>query len=258
MATPAAVRAFEYYLTAYKRTWRGSAITSFVTPVLFLASMGLGLGSLVDQSTSVDLGGVEYVVFLAPGLLAFTAMQTAAFESAWPVVANVKWVRVYFAQIASPLTPVDVATGHFLFVALRVFLSSCAFFVVMALFGAVQSWTAILAVPAALLVGLAFATPITAFSISRESEQGLSAMFRFVIIPLFLFSGTFFPVTQLPAAIRWIAYVTPLWHGVVLCRGLALGTISAVAVLGHTTVLVAYAVAGAVIAFALYRRRLTR
>ena len=174
-------------------------------------------------------------------------MQTAAFESAWPVVADVKWVRIYFAQIASPLTPVDVAVGHFLFVAasgvprqLRVLRrhgrssARCSR-------GRPCSPS-----PRPCSSGLAFATPVTAFSVSRESEQGLSAMFRFVIVPLFLFSGTFFPVTQLPPAIRWIAYVTPLWHGVMLCRGLALGTISALAVAGHTTVLVIYIVVGAV------------
>jgi lipooligosaccharide transport system permease protein len=257
MATPTSVRAFEYYLTVYKRTWRGTAITSFLTPVLFLAAMGLGLGTLVNDSSTVGLGGVEYVVFLAPGLLASTAMQTATFESAWPVVGALKWMRTYYAQAATPLSPADIAFGHFFFVTLRVLLASCAFFVVMALFGAVTSWTAVFAIPAAVLTGLAFATPVTAFSISRESEQGLSAMFRFVIIPMFLFSGTFFPVTQLPVGIRWIAYVTPLWHGVVLCRGLALGELSFLGALGHTAVLVAYVLAGGFVAITFYRRRLS-
>jgi len=256
MATPTSVRAFEYYLTVYKRTWRGSAITNFLTPVLFLAAMGLGLGTLVNDSTSAGLGGVEYVVFLAPGLLASTAMQTAAFESAWPVVGGLKWMRTYFAQAATPLSPAAIALGHFFFVTMRVFLASCAFFAVMALFGAVTSWTAVFAIPAAVLTGMAFGTPVTAFSISLESERGLSSMFRFVIIPLFLFSGTFFPVTQLPAGIRWIAYVTPLWHGVMLCRGLALGALTPLAALGHTTVLLAYLLVGGFVAIAFYRRKL--
>jgi lipooligosaccharide transport system permease protein len=257
MGTPLAVRALEFHLTAYRRTWRGTAITSFLTPLAFLAAMGLGLGTLVDDAGTADLGGVEYVVYLAPGLLAYTAMQTAAFESAWPVLGNLKWMRTYFAQAATPLTPIDVASGHLLFIAFRILLASTAFFIVMTFFGAATTWTAIFAIPAAVLTGLAFATPITAFSVSRESEQGLSAMFRFVIIPLFLFSGTFFPISQLPAGIRWIAYVTPLWHGVSLCRGFALGTITAAAVAGHTAVLVAYAVAGLVIAFVFFRRKLT-
>ena len=91
--TPPAVRAMEYYLLAYRRTWRGTVVTSFLTPVLFLAAMGLGLGELVDQNATADLGGVEYVVFIAPGLLAFAAMQTGVAESSWPVLGNLKWVR---------------------------------------------------------------------------------------------------------------------------------------------------------------------
>jgi lipooligosaccharide transport system permease protein len=255
--TPAAIRALEYYLLAYKRTWRGTVVTSFLNPVLFLAAMGLGLGTLVDQNGTADLGGVDYVVFIAPGLLAFTAMQTGVGESSWPVLGNLKWVRTYHAQVASPLTPVDVAGGHFLFITFRLAQASAAFLVVMFLFGATSSWTAVLALPAAVLTGLAFATPMTAYAVSRETEQGFSAIFRFVVTPLFLFSGTFFPVTQLPPVLRGIAYVTPLWHGVALCRGLALGTITALAALGHTAVLTAFMAVGLVLAFHFYRQKLT-
>jgi lipooligosaccharide transport system permease protein len=255
--TPPAVRAMEYYLLAYRRTWRGTVVTSFLTPVLFLAAMGLGLGMLVDQNGTADLGGVEYVVFIAPGLLAFAAMQTGVAESSWPVLGNLKWVRTYFAQIASPLTPVDVAGGHFLYVTFRLLQGSVAFLLVMVLFGATSSWMAVLAIPAAVLTGLAFATPMTAFAVSRETEQGFSAIFRFVVTPLFLFSGIFFPVTQLPTVLRWIAYVTPLWHGVALCRGLALGTIGALAALGHVAVLCVFAGVGLALAFGYYRQKLT-
>ena len=139
--------------------------------MLFLAAMGLGLGTLVNDSATAGLGGVEYVVFLAPGLLASTAMQTATFESAWPVVGGLKWMRTYFAQAATPLSPADIALGHFFFVTLRVFLASCAFFVVMALFGAVTSWTAVFAIPVAVLTGLAFATPGHGLLRSRVSPS---------------------------------------------------------------------------------------
>jgi lipooligosaccharide transport system permease protein len=251
------VRAMEYYLTAYKRTWRGTIATSFLIPVLFLAAMGLGLGSLIDARGTADLGGVEYVVFLAPGLLAFAAMQTAVAESSWPVLGALKWVRTYHAQIATPLSPIDVANGHYLFVTLRLFVVSTVFLIVMAAFGAATSWTALLCIPAAMLTGFAFSTGFTAYAVGRENEQGFAAAMRFVVTPLFLFSGTFFPVTQLPQAIRWIAYVTPLWHGVALCRGFALDAIDALAALGHVAVLLLYSVVGLVLSFRWFQRRLT-
>jgi lipooligosaccharide transport system permease protein len=184
-------------------------------------------------------------------------MQTAVTESSWPVLANLKWVRTYHAQIATPLTPVDVAGGHFLFMIFRLIQACTAFLLVMVLFGATESWAAVLALPAAVLTGFAFTTLMTAYAVSRESEQGFSAIFRFVVVPLLLFSGTFFPVSQLPAVLEWIAYLTPLWHGVALCRGLALGTISVGAALGHATVLAAFALVGMLLAFRYYERRLT-
>jgi lipooligosaccharide transport system permease protein len=129
--------------------------------------------------------------------------------------------------------------------------------VLMVLFGAVESWAGVLALPAAVLTGLAFGTPMTAYAVTRESDQGFSAIFRFVVIPMFLFSGTFFPVTQLPVVLEWLAYLTPLWHGVALCRGLSLGTIGVWAALGHTAVLVGVAIAGLLVSFRAYQRVLT-
>jgi lipooligosaccharide transport system permease protein len=256
MATPAPVRAFEYYLTLYKRTWRGTAIGSFLNPLFYLAAIGVGLGHFVDQNQTANLGGFTYVVFLAPGLLAFTAMTTAMVESSWPVLAAIKWMRTYFAQAATPLRPREVAGGHFLFVSFRILTASSAFFLVMACFGAVKAWTAVFCVPAALLTGLAFSAPATAFAVSRESDHAFSTIFRFVITPMFLFSGTFFPVTNLPASIRWLAYITPLWHGVALCRGLALGTATSAGVLLHVAVLGAYAGIGLIVADYWYVKKL--
>ena len=257
MSTPASVRALELHLLAYRQAWRGTIITSFITPLLFLTAMGLGLGSLIDEGNRADLGDLSYVAFLAPGLLAFTAMQTGAFESAWPVLGALKWVRTYQAQIATPLRPQDVGVGQLLFITLRIFIAATVFFAVMLVFGTIESPLAPLAIPAALLTGLAFATPMVAFAVTRQSEQGFSAIFRFVVTPLFLFSGTFFPISQLPAGIRWIAFVTPLWHGVALCRGLTLGTIHALPALGHVAALLAFAGAGLAIALRAYNRVLT-
>jgi lipooligosaccharide transport system permease protein len=256
MSTPYAVRALEYWLVFYKRTWRGTLATSVLNPLLFLAAMGLGLGTYVDRNTSA-LGGLDYIVFLAPGLMAAAAMQSGAVEGMWPVMSALKWTRQYHAMVATPLRVIDVVLGHFSYMALRLFVTATIFLGVAAAFGALEHWSAIAAVPAAVLTGMAFAAPIAAFAAWRQREGGaFAALNRFVLIPMFLFSGAFFPVSQLPAWLRAVAYVTPLWHGVTLCRQLALGTGTAAGELGHAAYLLAFVVTGTILALAAYRRRL--
>jgi lipooligosaccharide transport system permease protein len=254
----AAVRSLQSWAYRYKRTWRGSAVSSVLQPVLFLAAMGLGLGSLVNKGHAgqSNLGGVTYLVFLAPALLAAAAMQTAAMESSWPVMAAVKWLKTYDAMLSTPLRVRDVLAGHLTWITLRVAMGASVFIVVMALFGTIESAEGIFLLPAAVLTGLAFAAPICAFSVTLERDSGLTALFRFGIIPLFLFSGTFFPVSQLPAILRPVAYFTPLWHGVDLCRHLSLGTASFLGTVGHVAYLAAWTVVGALVANVTYRRRL--
>jgi lipooligosaccharide transport system permease protein len=258
MATPYAVRAFEYWLVEFRRTWRGTVATSFISPVLFLAAMGLGLGAYVDRNPAT-LGGVEYLAFLAPGLLAATAMQSGANDAMFPVMAGMKWTREYHAMMATPLRAPDIALGHLAFMAARLVLTSTAFMAVAVAFGAIESWLAIAAIPAAVLTGMAFAAPIAAFAASRGQERGaFVAMNRFVLIPMFLFSGTFFPVTRLPTGLRYVSYVTPLWHGVSLCRQLALVSGTLLGVLVHVAYLTAFVVAGTLATIAMFRQRLER
>ncbi|MDA8238342.1 MAG: ABC transporter permease [Chloroflexi bacterium] len=266
MAAPAA-RVLEHELLVYRRVWRGSVFSSFLSPVLFLAAMGLGLGSLVDANaaggggasgSAAALTGFSYLAFLAPGLLASNAMQTAAGESTFPVMAGIVWVKSFHGMIATPIRPADVVVGKLAYVALRLLLVSAAFFVVTVLFGAVTGPTAVLAVPAALLTGLAFAAPIAAFSATQKDANGFNALFRFGVIPLFLFSGTFFPVAQLPALLQPLAYVTPLWHGVDLCRSLALGTAEPAMTLVHLAYLGTMTAVGVAAALVTFRRRLVR
>jgi lipooligosaccharide transport system permease protein len=252
------LRAYGYWTHQYRRIWRASIASGFLTPALFLASMGLGLGSLVNHhGTSVArLGGVSYLVFLAPGLMAASAMQMASLEAMFPVMGGFKWIKTYHAMLASPLEVDDILLGHLLWMATRVIFASSIFLGIMAAFGAVHSPEVVLAVPAAALTGMAFSAPVSAFTATRESDQPLIGFFRFVVIPMFLFSGTFFPVSQLPAAIRPIAYVTPLWHGVSLCRALSLGTASLAASVGHVAYLLACIAVGVALARRSYRRRL--
>jgi lipooligosaccharide transport system permease protein len=251
-----AVRELQFWLVNYRRTWRGSIYSSVLNPVLFLAAMGIGLGTLVDKHGVSSLGGVNYLVFLAPGLLAAEAMQTATGESTYPVFGSVKWRRTYQAAAATPLRPADLLHGHLLFTAMRLAMNAAIFVVVMAAFGAIRSPWVLLTIPAAVLTGMAFATPMEAFAITRQNANGFSVVFRFGLIPMFLFSGTFFPVTQLPAWIRPLAYITPLWHGVALCRSLSLGSASLAGALIHVGYLAALTIAGLLVARRCYRRRL--
>ena len=183
-------------------------------------------------------------------------MQTAANESTYPVMGAIKWIRTYHAMLATPLRVGDVLAGHLLWIAVRILTIAAVFLVVMAAFGATESWLALLVVPAGLLTGLAFAAPIAAFAASQENDQTFAALFRFVIIPMFLFSGTFFPVSQLPVGLRPVAYLTPLWHGVDLCRSLALGRASVGMTALHIAYLALWVAAGCALASVAYRRRL--
>jgi lipooligosaccharide transport system permease protein len=252
-----AVRAFQSWLVNYRRTWRGTIYSSVLMPVLYLGAMGLGLGTLVNHHGTAGLGGVSYLDFLAPGLMAATAMQTAMGESLYPVFSAVKWQQTYQAAAATPLKPGDIFRGHLLFTTMRLVMNMVVFVAIMSLFGAVRSAWVVAAVPVAVLTGLAFATPLDAFAVSqKKNDQAFAVIFRFGMIPLFLFSGTFFPVTQLPGWIRPLAYATPLWHGVALCRALSLGTADLVGSLGHIAYLTAIAGLGLIAGERAYRRRL--
>jgi lipooligosaccharide transport system permease protein len=249
------LRAYEHWLAQYKRVWRGTIGTSLVNPILYVTALGVGLGTIVDQTQNAP-GGVPYLDFVAPGLVAAAAMQTATIESTWPVMAAIKWSRVYHAMIATPLSERDAFLGHQLFVITRVFTSAAAYLAVIAAFGAVESWWSLLVVPVAVLIGAAFSMPMAALAAAVEEDRTFVTVFRFLIVPMFLFSGTFFPVSQLPLAFELVAYVTPIWHGVELCRMLTLGTVEALPALGHAAYLLAWSAVGFELARRSYRRRL--
>jgi lipooligosaccharide transport system permease protein len=250
-------RAYEYQLLAYRRTWRGSLFNSFFSPTMFLLAMGVGLGSYIDRSSG-GATGVPYLAFIAPGLLAATVMQTAASESTFPIIAGFVWQKTFHAMYATPLVPREIALAQLAWSATRITLVGAIFVFVTLLFGAVRSPLAVLAIPVATLTGLAFATPIVAFAATQKTMNKFSYLFRFGITPLFLFSGTFFPIEQLPAAIQPLAWLTPLYHGVALCRALALGTIGAdpAIALVHLAVLIGFIVAGLVATMVTFEHRL--
>ena len=255
----AALRVFEYQVVSYRRVWRGTLFSTFLSPVLFLAAMGLGLGAFVDQGGRSALDGFSYAAFLAPGLLAGQAMQTAGFESTWPIMGSIIWDRTYLAMLATPITVPAIVFGQLGWIAVRLLLVSAAFFVVMVAFGLVYSPLGVLAIPVAVLTGLAFAAPIAAYSATQKNEQGFTALFRFGLTPMFLFSGTFFPIERLPAPLQLLAEVLPLHHGVALARHLCLGDdVDKSNQLAHVLVLLAYVVAGVVAGLFTFRRTLVK
>lgn len=262
MSVAAPVRVFEAEYRVYRRIWRGTVISTFLQPVLFLAAIGLGLGSQVDAGTGTASLPIPYLTFLATGILPATAMQTGASDGAWPVMAGIKWRKDYHARIATPITTTDLILGRFGFAAVRLTFVSTVYVVIMALFDAVDVWPGLLGVPPAVLTGLAFTAPITAYTATVASENNLANIFRYGIVPLFLFSGTFFPISQLPGWLQPVAAFTPLFHGVELVRKLVLpeleGTdaVSSMPLWIHVAYLVALTVAGTVLAVRFLDRRL--
>lgn len=245
------------YVVIFRRVLRGTAFSGFVSPVLFLLGMGVGLGGFIDARAATGVGGApSYLLFLAPGLLAMHAMQIAAFESSYPIVAGLKWTKFYHAMAATPLRVVDIVLGGLAFILVRLLIVSVVFSLVLLVFGAVTSWLWLLAILAAVLVGGAHAAPTMAMAGFARDETWLSVYFRLLIIPMGLFSGAFFPLSQLPAFLQVVAHVVPLWHGVELVRGLTLHTLTPAAGLLHVGYLSAWTVAGTLMAVRTFGRRL--
>ena len=209
----------------YRRLWHRSLAFGFLQPVLFLTAMGLGVGTLLSTQDQSAFGGVPYIDWLGPGLMAAMAMQTATFESTYPIMNKIMWGRNYEAMLSTPLTTRHLVFGELFWVAFRIGSLATVFLVVLAIFGIPRSPLAVLAIPVTMLIGVAFASCLFAFTTTQRNDVGFSAVFRFIINPLFLFSGTFFPLSQLPDQIEWIAWLTPLFHGVELVRGLILGSL---------------------------------
>ncbi len=218
--------------------------------------MGVGLGGLIDESTG-DVGGVSYLEFVAPGLLVASAVQIVAGESLWPVVAGTKWLRFYHGIVTTPIRAADVCGGYVLWQSLRTAFSATVFLAIAALLGAIPSLWAVLAIPATALTAAAFCAPLCAFSVTQETDFSFPVIMRLGILPLFLFSGTFFPITELPNWLEPIARLSPLWHGVELARRATTGDVAVLPMFGHACYLAAFVIVGVVVGARTYTRRLT-
>jgi lipooligosaccharide transport system permease protein len=254
MQRPMASRVVERELRVFAKLWHAFAFSTFVMPVLFLAAMGLGLGGLVDDRPG-DVQGLSYLHFVTPGLMVAAAMQQAAGESLWPVLGGVKWDHRYYAMVSSPLSSFDVYLGLQAWVAIRITMSASAFVIVAAVLGGLVSPWAVLAVPATVLCALAFAAPLSAYAITRQNDIPFAMIMRLGVMPLFLFSGTFFPISNLPGWSRPLAWLSPLWHGAELARHATTADAHAGDVV-HVIVLMAVVAAGAWAGRWTFRRRL--
>ena len=254
MSIRVSARVFEREARVFSKLWRGSVFSSFVTPVLYLGAMGLGLGGIVDARNR-SVGGLSYLAFVTPGLMAAGAVQSASGESLWPVLSGFKWMRHYHAMSAAVPRPGDIYDGVVAWLGCHVAISSSAFLVVAALLGGVHSGWAVLAVPAAVLGALAIVAPLMAFAATQESDAAFSPLMRLIVFPLFLFSGTFFPVSLLPGWGQALVVLSPLWHAVELCRAATTGRGGWVDV-AHVAALLACVVAGGLWGHRTFARRL--
>jgi lipooligosaccharide transport system permease protein len=250
-----ALRVLEHDLLVFRRGWHSYMVSGLSQPFLYLLAMGLGLGLYVNRNGGAP-GGVPYLNYLAPALLVTQAMMAGAAESAWPIMSKITWEKTYLAALNTPLGTADLLAGDLLWIAFRLTLTSALFLAAIVALGAASSPLAVLAVPVAVLTGLAFAAPIMAFTATQKGDGGFNVLFRFGITPLFLFSGTFFPIEKLPLVLQPLAWATPLYHGVSLGRGLSLGSVDPTSGLVHLAVLFAFLGAGVVAARVTFRRRL--
>lgn len=240
----------ERNVISYRRLWF-AFVSGFAEPVFYLLSLGLGLGALVG---SVQFGGreVTYAQFVAPAMLALSAMNGAVYDATFNMFFKLRITRTFEAMLATPVGPLDIAVGEMLWSLVRSGAYVTGFLILSVAFGLVLSWWALLAVPAALLVGFVFSgLGMAATSWIRNFVD--FDYIQLALVPLMLLSATFFPVDAYPPALRWLVQISPLYHGVVIERSLMLGEVGW-SLLWHVAVLVAMGIAGLTVA----RIRLTR
>ncbi|MDX6358286.1 MAG: lipooligosaccharide transport system permease protein [Nocardioidaceae bacterium] len=250
-------RQYDYFWTVYRRTWKSSVISSFVAPLLYVLAMGVLLGGFVHVAPSRLEGATSYLAFIVPGLIAAQAMQTAVSETTYPVMAAIKWHKSFWAQMASPLEVRDLANAMLMFTLFRVGSTCGVYFLVMAPFGVFATWWGpVLAWLSTMLVGMAFATWTFAFSAFIDGPEAFGLIYRLGLIPLFLFSGSFFPVSNLGSVLEVVAKVTPLWHGVNLTRMFCLDRVDGATALVNVVVLAVVLVSGWWLAMRMLERRM--
>jgi lipooligosaccharide transport system permease protein len=241
----------ERNVRAFRHGWV-TLVSGFFEPVFYLFSLGVGLGKLVGTVTTDSGASVPYPVFVAPALLAASAMNGAVYDSTFNIFFKLKYAKLYDSVLSTPLGPRDVAVGEISWALIRGQAYAVMFLVVMLVAGLVDSWWALLALPAATLIGFAFAAVGMACTTFMRSWVDFDYV-QLAILPMFLFSGTFFPLSTYPPVLQGVVQATPLYHGVTLVRDLMLGQVST-GLLWHVAYLAVMGLVGLVIA----ARRLER
>jgi lipooligosaccharide transport system permease protein len=210
----------EHHVRVWRRYLGVNVASAIGTPVMYLFAFGVGLGVLVNANAGPGgVDGVSYLVFIAPALIATAAVTIASDEFTYPVMQGFKWNPIYVGMHAAPISARQVVDGVIIFVAVRIFATTLVYFLVMAAFGAVPLATGLLTVPIATLTGIAFGAPLFAYAAAQREDRGQFAVVqRVLVLPLTLFSGTLFPLEQLPLVLRPIGWLSPLWHGAELGR----------------------------------------
>jgi lipooligosaccharide transport system permease protein len=211
-------------LLATKSTNYWVVVSGFFEPVFYLLSMGIGLGALVGTVAASGGTQVSYAAYIAPALLAVSAMNGAVYDSTWNVFFKMQYAKLYEGMLTTSLGPLDVALGEISLALLRGAIYSCGFMIVMQLLGLNLSWTALLALPAVMLIAFGFASLGMAITSYMKTFQQMDWI-AFVLLPMFLFSATFFPISVYAEPIQWLIRALPLWHGVELVRGLTTGVL---------------------------------
>jgi len=258
-----------YNLIADRRYVKVSLLSQLVAPILYLLALGLGLGGVVNHNGGNASLGTPYLTYIAPALIAATALQVGVGDATYPILhGGFKYQRIYFAMNAAPLTASQIARAILTWIAYKAAGAALIYYLIVACFGGLRSIGSILILPVATLGALAIATPIAAYSATIEDEGGsFNVIFRFIVMPMFLFSGTFYPITSLPGWVRVLAWISPLWHATELSRWVALGPLHLRSGVGslslqmaglHLLFLVVPAVVGAVLAVRKFQNRLGR
>ena len=234
---------------------------AIANPILYLISVGIGLGGLIDKSVGpAGVDGVKYLTFLAPALLAQAAIQGAMDETVYPTIEGFKWHKTFYSMNSTPLSGTQISIGVFLAAFLRTIYTVILYFGVMWAFGALDSPKAWLAIPTAIFAGISFGALMQAVAAKLENENIFFVILgRFIMMPLFLFSGTFFPLSSMPFFLQWIGWVSPLWHATELGRSLTYGhAISTTMMWVHFLVLLTMLVSGLYLSARIFTRRLTK
>ncbi len=240
-----AQRIWEKNYLAYRRLWK-VVFSGFFEPVFYLLAVGIGVGALVGDVTLPNGQAVPYAAFVAPAMMAASAMNGAVIETTFNIFFKLQFGKVYEGILTTPMQPMDIAIGEIGWALVRGVLYSTAFVGVMWGLGMTESWMAIFAVPAATLIGFAFGAAGLAACTWMKSWQDFDLV-TLVTMPLFLFSGTFYPIDVYPPVLQLIAKLSPLYHGTELLRGFTLGMVDWT-MLGHAAFLVVMGVVGASIA----------